>query len=223
MEQLLNRTTDIKNNKITESLFWYLPKNSASKCNKAKGNQVCHPSRPCRKMTCDFCAYNRRSYFIKQGVEFIEKNQINTFLTVAFKVEEERKSYEWNELFVYSKKIWSQFYRHPVSKYIKCLALGLKDSKPHNHLVLDKNSADRFVIIAHKALPNYSIDTDIQEITDPEGLLGYLFDMNFKPSFCRVDRPPRIRLLTASRGLRCGFPDDAIWREINKDNVESKK
>lgn len=220
MEQLINQITDMKNNKIKKSLLGHLPKNYASICINSKGTQRCHPSRPCRKMTCNFCAENRRSYFIKQGVEFIEKNQIFTFLTVAFKVEEERKSYEWNDLFVNSKKIWSQFYRHPVSKYIKCLALGLKDSKPHNHLVLDKKGADRFLKISREVLHNDITDTDMREVTDPNDLLGYLFDMNFKPSFCRDDRPPRIRLLTASRGLKCGFPDDAIWKQINKYKME---
>lgn len=185
-----------------ENLFGGGPHNSESEC-VTRNQRNCYPRRRCRRFHCDTCMSERRIHFIRNGCSYIEDNKLLAFCTIAFEPFPGWLG-QWEALFSNLELIWRKFYRHPSPRYIRCLSI-CSNGKPHIHLILSTLGAERISRIARSRVRDCSIVTE--QVFDPEGLLGYLFDVNFEYAIRLADRPKRTRLLSASRGMRCGFPN----------------
>ena len=170
----------------------------------------CYYKRRCKLMSCDSCKFIRRSHFIDAGVSYVKKHCLNYFVTVNFTSMVERLGYEWDDLYYFHNLIWGKFKRHGL-KFIRCLSMDTDEYQnylhPHIHLILNAKDALRYIDIAKE----YSIRLeckvdDRRAIYDTEGVLGYMFDQNFIVTQLLKSKPRGIRLLRASKGLKCSFP-----------------
>lgn len=177
---------------------------------RKKKKLICSSNFKCKRVSCMVCSEIRRKSFIDSGVKYCLQHNMDTFVTVKATGILERQGYEWDDLSYYNRKIWTRFHRHGI-KYIKCLSMDSEINElylhPHFHLVLKCHDALRYVDIACDMIINHLYKTAvIKPIEDLEGVLGYIYDQNFKFTQMLQTKPKRIKLLTASKGMRCGFP-----------------
>jgi hypothetical protein len=79
---------------------------------------------------------------------------------------------------------------------------------PHIHLILNAKEAVRYVDIANEFTINLDCkNAVVKPAYDLEGLLGYFYDQNFVVTQMITTKPRGVKLLTASKGMKCGFPD----------------
>lgn len=167
-----------------------------------RGNTIrCHPKRLCKSMRCGRCVRIRRQSFLHNGESYVVLHNLRAFVTVGFP--DDGTDWVWHILFKCFSSIWKKYYRHPAPKYVRCLAIGRKDEKPHVHILMTDIEAVKFQRVASQN-PDFQIH--VESVTEIPSLLGYFFDQNYLATYLREDRPRGIRLLVASRGLRVGFP-----------------
>ncbi len=187
-------------------------KKESSSVIESESGFICYSKRRCKKMSCISCRYIRRCYFIENGFDYANKHKLECFVTVNFSrthVDAEICS-GWDDLLYGHNLIWSKFKRNCV-KYIRCLSMDTNEFQsylhPHIHLILSVTEAYRYVDIAKNYSHNFDCKVDDRRgIYDLKGLLGYIYDQNFIKTQLLNPKPPRIKLLTASKGLKCGFP-----------------
>lgn len=187
--------------KNDSSLFRGRTLNSESDCVNTKAVH-CFTARPCKRDTCPRCMAVRREYFCKEGAEFVEAHNLLSFVTIRFK--DGRKANPWVTLFNEFDLLWRAAYRHPAPKFIRCLAIGTENDTPHVHFIVAEDFGRELQMISR--LLQIECTSTAEPIYDVENLLGYLFDVNFAETSTRLDRPRGRRLLSASRGMPCGFP-----------------
>jgi hypothetical protein len=79
-----------------------------------------------------------------------------------------------------------------------------KTGTPHIHYLVNQSAVARIRKVVKKRWPNTAFFQG--EADEVRGLLGYFFQKNFLPATLSISRPPRMRLLSGSRGIRYGFP-----------------
>ena len=165
----------------------------------------------CKRMTCEVCMRIRRRYFVENGVKFASVNALDTHLIVSwhwssivkmdnYHVEQD----QWLPLVVRTGILSKKMSGVKAKPYIRVLAIGKKGC-PHIHFILSEAVANKVRKICDKRWGK-KVETNHIRIHDVQQLLGYFFDQNFLPTVNRLDRIKGIRLITASRPMRCGFP-----------------
>jgi hypothetical protein len=175
----------------------------------ARQNFRCYASRYCRRLTCEFCMSLRRNKFIEDGTRFSMHHDLNYFVTQVFPLK--LGSDAWTSLYEGHFALWKKSYRHPAPKFIRCLAMDGSARHPHAHYILHFRQAE---LMQHEAEKLGYKETHLLPIEDHERILGYLFDQNFKSTATLPNRPKGFRLLMASRGMKCGFPDPKKIRSM---------
>lgn len=191
---------DVLTKKASRLLLEDFPYNYASE-RVTKPTKICRTSRPCRDVHCNRCMEIREEYFSTEGGVYIREHHLDCFWTL--KIPYRSTISPWEALLNESPRLWRQAYRKRPGKFVRCLALGNLCNTPHVHLIVTKHGSQ---ILTHIAEKNYSAKPVIESVTSPENLLAYLFRQNYLPTVQRYDRPKRVRLLSASKGLRVGFP-----------------
>lgn len=178
-----------------------------SRSNAWKPVYLCTRKMPCRCiLECKRCYQLRRSYFVNEcssrGEVFGLTNNFCSHLVVAFKTK--GAACPW-EVLLSVRPLIARIFTGKAGKYIACWSIDQKQDLAHLHLIV----VDERVAVLSRLLQKVgSMEWDIfiTRVTSLDGLLGYIFDRNFIPTFSDERRPRRYRCLTASRGLPCGFP-----------------
>lgn len=169
---------------------------------KSGSQVICSVRRPCKRMRCPRCISIRRWFFLRSASRYSEAAGLNHHVVISWPLED--KESPWLKLVAGRRNILSPLSGHR-GKYVQVFALGLKCRTPHVHLVVGEKLSRRLVRVVRSSIlfcPRVKVD----DIWDSEGLFGYLFDQNFLPSFNDSERPRYIRLISSSRGMKCGFP-----------------
>lgn len=161
---------------------------------------ICTIKRPCKRLICQDCRTWRRDYFLMHGTEFTTNHHLSEFVTIAWSRFDHPNPFE--SLIVAWDSLWPKISRKKF-KYVRVLAIGGEDT-PHVHLILPRGYGILFEALAKRC--DHRASVQFKAIDDVRDLLGYLFDKNFIPTYLDERRPKRLRLLSASRGLPCGFP-----------------
>ncbi len=162
---------------------------------------LCLRERPCKSMRCSRCQAKRRSLWIAKGVAYAHKHGLYFSATVAWPLGEGESS--WWKLLALTSELSKRLSGRKLGKYIRSLGVGARGC-PHIHYLASYEGAQKIRIAARiRKLPKP--DVCIEQV-DPGRWLGYLFDQNFLPAFLDPERPKGVRILSASRGMPCGFP-----------------
>jgi hypothetical protein len=161
---------------------------------------ICTESRPCKRMFCVQCYKKRRAFFISKGRQLIVHNKLDCFATLSLTCDTDGP---WGSVTRVTPKLSKQM-SGKIGKYIRCISIGEGASTPHIHYILSKMAGEKLDQITFVMKERSSFCKE--KIFDSSGVLGYMFDQNFMYTFLLPDRPRRIRLLSASRQMPCGFP-----------------
>lgn len=171
--------------------------------NSRKRAVRCLPGWPCKRIICQHCREIRRKFFINEGTLYVEQRGLFTHFVVGWPLLHVSHS-PWDKLFKLVPPLAKTFSGLKVGPYIRTLGIG-DNGCPHMHFLVRPSVSDAMKEAAYKHGPKET-DVFIGAVTEPAGLLGYFFDNNFVPTFLNPERPKRFRVLTASRGMPCGFP-----------------
>ncbi len=171
---------------------------------------ICKPKFRCKRMSCRRCRAIRRAYLIVSGGSLIRSQGECSHLILSW-INSDNDP--WKVLLERAYAVIKAL-SHKVSFFIRFLSLGERSETPHLHMII-KATEENIVrnLVKLKSL-NCKHRIHCSSIYDPEGLLGYLFDQNFIPSFFHNDRPKGIRLISGSRKIKYGFPDAVAQKQI---------
>lgn len=162
----------------------------------------CIPSWPCKRMVCSVCVRRRREYFINSGTQFSKRNHLESHVVVSWPLQQDEDP--WLVLVQRMPELSKALSSAPVGPYIRTLGVGAEHC-PHVHFLVRCDSS----LLIKKTIDgwdNWKCNLHIDSVYDVEGLLGYFYDQNFLPAYNNPARAKRIRILSASRGMLCGFP-----------------
>lgn len=171
--------------------------------NSRKSKILCSYYRPCKRMTCENCRKTRREYFVDSGLILAKKHNLNTHLIISWnwsKCDE-----NWLKLSDNVSRLSKKMSGIRIKPYIRVISIG-EQGNPHIHFLTNSQTSEKIITSAYKLWSPESLVIYQSEANYPEGLLGYFFDQNFIPSYLDSNRIKGIRLLAASRPMRCGFP-----------------
>jgi hypothetical protein len=162
----------------------------------------CSNTRPCKRIKyCVPCARHRGAFFVSRGARYAKLYELDTLVTIS-----------WSRIGDHDP--WSILLRNSRAltvarlsrsqKYIRVLAMGEVRDRPHVHLLIGEAAGETIQAFSRRRWDDCL--THGKPVHEPDRVLGYMYDMNFLPTFRRPDRPLRIRLLSASKGMPCGFP-----------------
>ena len=156
-------------------------------------------------MTCQNCKIRRRNFFISRGFQHaVDKGLIFHVIVswINFKETDDR----WLKLIINSRTLSKTLSGAKMGAYIRVISLGKRSSTPHAHYLVNKETANLIQRVAHKKWSQDKVRVHIRQIIKIHPLLGYLYDNNFIPSQNDPERIKGIRLLSASRPMKVGFP-----------------
>jgi hypothetical protein len=172
-----------------------------SRCRDAK----CSRGWPCKRMNCPTCLARRRRFFLAGGLLLIKKRGLAWHIVVSWPMSDEEEDI-WAKLIRCSARLGKALAGVKAGPYIRALGVG-GEGCPHVHYIAGKVTGDVIYNKAHSLWPIAgSVLVHRKALYDAQGLLGYFFDRNFVPAVLDTLRPRRVRLLSASRPMRCGFP-----------------
>ena len=151
-------------------------------------------------MKCRECVSKRRNHFIYTGVKFSSHHGLNRHVVINWNSPQFE---EWPHLLKLSSEL-AKLSSGRIGKYIRCLGMGKQSRTPHIHYLLTEDGEAQLELRARAQLWMKHFFSSC--VPDPEGLLSYFFDRNFIPTFDDRERPRGIRVLSASRGMPCGYP-----------------
>lgn len=186
--------------------------------------KACRPSRWCRDLRCDHCAEIHRKHFITEVNRQHSKVPYAWFLTIDFRGAIDFTV--WSKLAMMSR-LWTKAHGASAGSNFRVLAISRRHDHPHLHIAASDqygHTIARRLGITLAAgshdifLEQTPVNLDIQVVDDIERLAGYLFDENYRVTAIRPDKPPRLRLLTSSKGPRLGFP---CWKKVRPAAIPS--
>lgn len=180
----------------------------------AKPKVKCSASRPCKRMRCSHCITVRRRYFIEEGYYHAKLKKLNTHLVISWTKSDE----PWMRLYSNMSKLSRLMSGRNVGAYIRVTSVG-PNGCPHVHFLVNGASSKKINSLTKKAWPKKLSDLYEEAISDTETLLGYFFDRNFLPSYNDPNRIKGIRLVSASRPMRCGFPKSNFSKNIKSNEL----
>ncbi len=213
-----------ENSNNTNHLF-----SAKASLNSGKRKINCTPRWLCKRMTCASCVRSRRAYFMANGSAYLRIHGLDTHVGISWPLQE--GEYLWPKMLSQMSRIARRLSSKKLRfKYIRTLGNGdtrwriddrttdkflegkmpsvlviERQGTPHCHFLVSHDIAAIIVEIAKKIGPP-GTRTWLDGAYDPERLLGYFFDQNFLLSYLDDRRPSRVRILSASKGMRCGFP-----------------
>lgn len=194
-------------------------KHSGESLNSRKSKIICTPRRRCKRMACDTCKEIRRNYFVTSGLQFAITNNMNTHLVLSWG--KKRKGCNWLYLLSNISRLSTRVAGVKIRPYIRVISIG-PEGCPHVHLLTTFEAASRITALARK-LWGRKIKSFSKELNriDPDAanVLGYFFDMNFIPSFFDETRIKGIRLISATRPMRCGFPSKRSDQQASNQQI----
>lgn len=167
---------------------------------------ICLDKRPCKRIrTCNSCRLKRRYFFVQSGCDFSKKYNLDSFITVSFLSLNDRG--DWAEFLELARSLSKKSTSSHKMKYIRTLGMGSRLCA-HIHYLTTMAGAQKIKLLARSKSfkRSSSVNICIKKADDLGGLLGYFYDQNFIPAFCDPLRPKGIRILSASKGMPCGFP-----------------
>lgn len=178
---------------------------------------ICSARRPCHRLVkCSDCTFRRREYFISACYGHAKAcgllDERPNHLTLSFL--DPGEAFSWIRLDDARRALLKPF-NGKLGSFIKCWAIEPLTDLPHLHLIVGSTRTELILELVRQFGPT-GTNLHVQRVTSLEGLLGYLFDMNFIPTYCDKRRPRGYRLLTASRGFPCGFPPIHYKEQIRK-------
>lgn len=186
--------------------------------------KACRPSRWCRDLRCDHCAEIHRKHFITEVNRQHSKVPYAWFVTIDFRGPIDFTV--WSKLAMMSRS-WTKAHGASPGPNFRVLAVGGAHGHPHLHVVgseqYGSTIARRLGVDltegSHEiTLGTMKVNLVIKAIDDIEGLAGYLFDKNYRVTATHPDKPPRLRLLTSSKGPKLGFPS---WKKVRPAAISS--
>lgn len=187
-------------------------------------SKACRPSRRCRDLNCDQCTEIHRKHFIAEVNRQHAKVPYAWFLTIDFRGAIDFTV--WSKLAMMSRS-WTKAHGVLPGPNFRILAVGDRHGHPHLHVVASEQYgqtiARRLGISLVEGSQELTLDSvkvnlDIKPVDDIEGLAGYLFDRNYRLTAINPDKPPRLRLLTSSKGPKLGFP---CWKKARPTAIPS--
>jgi hypothetical protein len=174
--------------------------NSTKLRRKLKRKPHCVSNRLCRRVACEHCQYVRQRVFIDSAVEKLSPEVANSHVTLTTNA---KSRYEmWNALEKLGREISRITSSKKIKPRIRCLAIGGTKESPHAHLVLPSRYTDAFI---KKMRRRFKLRVHQSEVQNLEGILEYIYKKNYLPTACASDVPKRMRLLTASQGIKCSL------------------
>lgn len=177
----------------------------------------CSNKRPCyRKAKCKYCWNRFRKFIIRQAQHFFHEWDLTNHYIIVFE-----QSNDPTEALYWLNGLKAQFMRSLArnAKYLCVTSLSVQEEQdsdgcyypatcPHFHMVIStKLSESLLAQIVQKCIPDIRFDSKIIHISTLQGFInvvGYLLDQNLRISL--KYQPPKLRLITASRGWRTGKP-----------------
>ena len=185
--------------------------------NSRTSNVICTRRWPCRRLTCKRCYVKRRGFFVYSGLEHIKSCDLDTFLTLSWIGSTDENV--WGQLLTDARMLFKAMSGKMRWHYIRVLSVGVEKRTPHIHIILGEAAASVISKLSKSRWPE-SIRLNIKQMDNPHGLLGYVFDQNYKLGFLDQTRPKGVRLLTASRPMETGFPTGQqlkkLWSRVNE-------
>ena len=171
---------------------------------------------PCKRMTCSHCKKRRRHFFVQSGVLFALEKNLTEHLTLSWIPLKNQDS--WRLLSQRMGTLAKALSGVKPGPYIRVCSIGPRKC-PHVHFLVSKETARKICLVAKRKWPRRSPISQTK-VFNPEGLLGYFFDHNFLPSFLDSERIRRMRLISASRPMICGFPtflqEKCMWEKVRQ-------
>ncbi|WP_413289304.1 hypothetical protein [Bdellovibrio sp. HCB337] len=119
----------------------------------------------------------------------------------------------WMRLCADSARLSKALSGAKAGPYIRVLSIGPKEC-PHIHFLVNEASLAKVICAFNKKCPRVGRKIFEEKTYEVKELLGYFYDRNFLPSFNDPSRPKGIRLLSASKPMRCGFPSYKSERDL---------
>lgn len=165
----------------------------------------CDEDWPCKRMSCQSCAYRRRNAFVREGHRFSERHDLHFHFVVSWPLQPYEDA--WGKLLTQSS-ILSKAASPKVGKFVRSLGIGHSDRTPHIHYLVSQDAALFLRETARRVGPPETLiyPKVLKVAPDVGELLGYFFDRNFLPTYLDLDRPKGIRILSGYRGMSYGFP-----------------
>jgi hypothetical protein len=188
-----------------------------SRNRNSRSTKLCFKGWPCKEVRCTKCLQRRRKYFISRGYLHYKDHDLSSFSTVAW-VGKKYKNTPWQVLALHQKTFSKKCSGAKFGHYVRVGAVG-KENTPHLHLVHHPRAVKKLERICKKLWGTNDCHLTTKPVISPLRLLGYLFDRNFEPSVLDVNRPKRMRILSASRPMSVAFPtgqkEKELWERLN--------
>jgi hypothetical protein len=181
--------------------------------NSTKKKVKCTKGWYCKRMVCDRCFRHRRDFFVERGAIHAREKGLSKLVTVAWL--RQGPSDPWMRLTSLSSSLSKTLSGMRAGPFIRVLSLGERKGTPHIHYFVGDKTAGLIRAVARRKWSG-KVQVQIKDAHNTGGLLGYFFDRNFRPSYLDPDRIKGIRLLSASRPMRTGFPTRQQSRELAK-------
>jgi hypothetical protein len=179
---------------------------SKTTLNCGKSKAICLENRRCKRMTCGTCRAIKRRFFIIEGTRFAHERGLSRHLTIKWRKTSPEEA--WPRVVSATSTLTRAMSGRKAGPYIRVIDLG-KDERitPHVHFLVSEHTAVEIERIARKKFSEQrSVNIKNDPVYEVSGLLGYFYDKNAVPSFLDPGRFKRIRIISASRGMPCGFP-----------------
>jgi hypothetical protein len=157
-------------------------------------------------MICLSCRKWRRNHFLAEGSRFAEEKQLSRHVTIKWRRTNSIEA--WGRVLSSTSTLTRAMSGAKAGPYIRVIDLGENGrTTPHVHFLVGEQTAITAIRIARKKFSDRkAVNIRNDKVYELRGLLGYFFDKNAVPSFLDPNRVKGVRILSASRGMRCGFP-----------------
>jgi hypothetical protein len=172
---------------------------------------LCSKKRPCKRIVCPECRHTRGAFIRSQLCARFEKID-STFLTVRWSPNEGETP--WEVLCDELPRVSSLISAHKIAPRIVVLAVGLRSSGPHAHLVV-RRCQERVLTRVLRENARRKPNIKCVMVTSLWGLADYLWNENAVPSFLDPDRPKRLHPVRTSRGIKYAFPTNKDLAKLN--------
>lgn len=185
----------------------------------------CTKSWPCKRMSCLYCHYRRRWFFVERGLLHAQQKKLNTHVIVTWPKEELQDA--WDTVINNTRVLSKTLSGCKAGPFIRVISTGSRSKTPHVHYLVNERTASLIKRIVHKTwLPlkraRRRVIVKIDNTYKVKGLLGYFFDQNFIPACLDPNRIKGIRILSASRPMRTCFPLKRVLKSKPKYNQDSR-
>lgn len=181
----------------------YLNTVGEASLNSRKPRIKCTRSWPCKRMACLSCRMRRRTFFVARGSAHSRKYGLSRFVTVSWVFVGSGDS--WLKLVSLNGDLSKTLSGMRAGPFIRVISIGERARTLHAHYIVRETTADIIQQVVRKKWAQIA-RVHMKPIANIYGVLGYVFDQNFLPSYFDLERIKGIRLLSASRPMPTGFP-----------------